>query len=316
MSRKILLLAPFFLLLITCKEKDHENPYDSILPAVDNDNPDLAALEEGSFPWLHEKIFRPTCANSGCHDGTFEPEFRSISSSYNSLVNHPVIANTPGLDFEYRVTPFNASTSFIHERLTTEVENTSGQMPLESNDDWDQNSAMYIQKITDWINAGAKDLYGNPAPSGEADFPPNVYGVAVFPHNNTTTPYEREPNEFGIGPFLVDDALVDVWIFAYDLETFIANLTGEVKASTSASDFSSALTGPLVFNSNPVMALDFGNNLTGFYHKATINLSGASSGSTYYLRNYLEDGVQPNPTEIPNASSQSFWFLIFSMKIV
>ncbi|MBK7268515.1 MAG: hypothetical protein IPI07_03030, partial [Flavobacteriales bacterium] len=30
---------------------------------------------------------------SGCHDGTFEPEFRTIASAYNSLVYHPVIAN-------------------------------------------------------------------------------------------------------------------------------------------------------------------------------------------------------------------------------
>ena len=35
----------------------------------------------------------PTCANSGCHDGTFEPDFRTVGSSWNTLVNHPVIAN-------------------------------------------------------------------------------------------------------------------------------------------------------------------------------------------------------------------------------
>jgi hypothetical protein len=27
-----------------------------------------------------------TCANSGCHDGTFEPDFRTLEGSYNTLL--------------------------------------------------------------------------------------------------------------------------------------------------------------------------------------------------------------------------------------
>src|SRR5436190_551220 len=101
----ITLMSTLFIvvsLLYSCKKDEVKNPYAEVQPVVHNDNPDLATLPEGSFAWLHAKIFRPTCANSGCHDGTFEPEFRSINSAYNSLVHHPVIANTPNNDFEFR----------------------------------------------------------------------------------------------------------------------------------------------------------------------------------------------------------------------
>ncbi|MBL7943687.1 MAG: hypothetical protein JNM00_13020 [Flavobacteriales bacterium] len=304
------------ILIVSCKTSDPENPYEGITTVVENDNPDLAALEEGSFPWLQEKVFRPTCANSGCHDGTFEPEFRSISSSYNSLVNHPVIANDPGQTFEYRVVPNNADASWLHERLTVFVENTSGMMPLStSGSDWEENGDMYIQKITEWINNGAKDMYGNNAPPADADYPPMIYGFVAFPHNNITTPYPREVNKNGIGPVLVDNDLVDVWVLAYDQETLFSGLSGEARLSDDPTDFTGAVSFPFVYNSSPLTALDFGNNTNYFYHKATLDLSGEAPGSTLYMRNYIEDGVQPNPAEIPNDASQYFWHLIFSMKI-
>jgi hypothetical protein len=139
-------------------------------------------MPEGSFAWLHAKVFRPTCANSGCHDGTFEPEFRSVGSAYNSIVNHPCISNTPDYAYRHRVVPGNADSSFMLLRMVEDVVNTSGIMPaaIDPDSDWEENQDYYIEKIRQWINSGAKDMYGNPAPAAEANMPPLCMGLLFF----------------------------------------------------------------------------------------------------------------------------------------
>ncbi|MFM9984087.1 MAG: hypothetical protein ACKVOK_02590 [Flavobacteriales bacterium] len=304
--------------LQSCKKNtDPVNPYANIVIPPPAYNPTVDDLPEGSFAWLHGKIFKPTCANSGCHDGTFEPEFRSISSAYNSLVNHPVISNNPGNTFEYRVVPFNSAESWLHERLTVNVENTSGMMPLEFGDsDWPENNDYYIQKITDWINSGAKDMYGNPAPSANANTPPLVYGMVVYPHNNTTTPYTREVDSpYGIGGFEVPNDLVDVWILPYDDNAGVNQFESiSLKASASATDFGTFIPGTFSLQT-PIAGYDFNNEPQSLYYKCTLDLSTATPGETWYMRCYVDDGVQTNITEIPNNSSQPFWYLLFSLKI-
>ncbi len=314
----LLLIALVVIVFAACKKgNDVTNPYDSIPPVVNNDNPTADDLPVGSFAWLHGKIFKPTCANSGCHDGTFEPEFRSIASSYNSLVNHPVISNNPQETFVHRVVPFDANASFLHERLTVDIENTSGIMPLTSGDsDWDGNENFYISKITEWINAGAKDVYGNAAPSANVNTPPIVYGLAVFPHNTTTTAYPREVDSpYGIGAIEVPSDLVDVWIFPFDDNAGINQFAGiSLKAATNATDFATSINSTFSLLS-PITALDFGDTPNQFYYKATLDLSTATAGTTYYLRCYMDDGAQQQITELPNDSSQPFWYLIFSLKV-
>jgi len=300
-----------------CKKDELTNPYLSIVQPVPNDNPDADDLPIGNFAWLHAKVFSPTCANSGCHDGTFEPEFRTIASAYNSLVNHPVIANDQLGSFEHRVVPGNADASFLHERLYTFVPNTSGIMPLETNGtDWPQNGTLYKQKITEWINAGAPDIYGNPAPSSEINSPPVVYGLAIFPQNNTTNPYPREVDSpYGIGAIEVASSIVDVWILPFDDNAGINQFNSiTLKTSSSATNFNSPSSVPFLL-STPISALDFGNNANPFYYKASLDLSSYMPG-TYYLRVYLNDGVQSTLTELPNNSSTPFWYLIYSIKIL
>jgi hypothetical protein len=302
----------------SCKRETPLNPYDAIVRPVDNDNPDVDDLPMGSFAWLHGKIFRPTCANSGCHDGTFEPEFRTIASAYHSLVQHPVIANDPDGTYEYRVVPGNANLSFLHARLTSFVPNTSGQMPLdyEPDSDWPANSTLYIQKITEWINTGAKDLYGNPAPPADINAAPLVYGIAVFPVGNTTTPYPRETNSpLGIGSIMVPPGLVDVWIFTFDDNAQTTGFTSiALKASDELAGFGDAPSVPFVLSA-PINALLIDNSPSPFYYKATLDLSAAQPGEVWFLRNYIDDGVQTQLTEIPNSASAYFWYLLFSLKI-
>jgi hypothetical protein len=298
-----------------CKKTEVENPYATIPASAPDYTPSADDLPVGNFAWLHAKIFKPTCANSGCHDGTFEPEFRTIASSYNSLVNQPVINNNPMNSFTHRVIPFDAENSWLHERITVDVENLSGIMPLETGDsDWDENSTFYIQKITEWINDGAKDMYGNPAPSATANTPPLIYGMAVFPHNNTTTPYARDPDSpYGIGAFEVPAGLVDVWIFPFDDNAGVNQFQSiTMQAGTTATNFVNPISTTFSLQS-PITALDFGDSPQSFYYKATLDLTGVASGQTRYLRCYVDDGAQPTITEIPNDASQPFWYLLFSV---
>ena len=316
-------LVFFFMVLVvvSCKKDGEEltNPYEGLTVPVDNDNPDADALPEGSFAWLHAKVFRPTCANSGCHDGTFEPEFRTISSAYNSLVNHPVIANDPGNNFSYRVVPGNHQQSWLYQRLTVEVDNTSGMMPLATDpgSDWPELSNFYVEKIAQWIDDGAKDMFGNPAPAAGVNGIPLAYGMAVFPTGNTTNPYPREENPtLGVGSILVPTGPVDLWFGAVDDNAGVNNFTSfSMKVSSNITDFSNAVEVPCTL-SGPITALDFTDNTTQLYYKATFDFSGIPAGEQRYVRVYINDGVQPSVTELPNSSSNYFWFLLFSLKTI
>jgi len=303
-----------------CKKHEIVNPYENQTPVVNNHNPSIDALPVGNFAWLHAKIFRPTCANSGCHDGTFEPEFRSINSAYNSLVNHPVISNDQTSSFTYRVVPGSSDLSFLHERLTVEIPNTSGMMPLsvDPGSDWTANKTLYIQKIKEWIDGGAKDMYGNSAPPAIGDIVPAIYGMAIFPQGNTTTPFPRETESiYGIGAIEIPAGPVDVWILSTDNGIYNpVYQSASIKASLSAQEFTNTINADYMYNSTPIMAQSFFEAAGPFYYKATLNFTGATPGTTYYIRSYLDDGAQPSITEIPNNNSAPFWYLLFSVKII
>lgn len=301
-----------------CKEVELDNPYEDLEYPDTTPTNQLVNIPEGNFAWLHAKIFRPTCSNSGCHDGTFEPDFRTIASSYNSLVYQPVIANNQANSFEYRVIPGDHLSSWLHERLTVDVVNTSGMMPLvvdTATTDWIVQKSLYIQKIRDWIDAGAPDMYGNLPVSNVPNPAPLVYGMLAFPNNNITTPYQREQNPtLPIGSILVQPGLVDFWFAAFDNNAGFNNYASfTVKASESLSDFSNAVDIPCSL-STPVIGLDFTGSMAQFYYKATLDFSALTPGETMFLRVNLSDGVQPLPTEVPNASSNYFWYLLFSVK--
>jgi len=151
-------------LFVGCGEDDDTfiNPYDQIDEEIQQDSTDTE-LDPTSLAGLHANIFIKTCANSGCHDGTFEPDFRTVESSYNTLVNHPIIKNDPQNSFEVRVLPGDAAASQLVTRLEKDIDDNSGIMPLiiEPDSDWPEKREEYIQNIKDWIAAGAKDALGN-----------------------------------------------------------------------------------------------------------------------------------------------------------
>ncbi|WP_306639939.1 hypothetical protein [Sanyastnella coralliicola] len=315
-AKLVILLLVLGLVLVQCKKDDPENPYEDIV-RVQNDNPDANDLPVGNFAWLHAKVFKPTCANSGCHDGTFEPEFNTISSSYNSLVNHSVISNDAGFTFNYRVVPGSASQSLLNERLTNDIPNSSGIMPLEVDEDsdWNELSASYISAIAEWINSGAPDMFGNMPGEAGADLPPQVEGLMAFPAGNTTTPYERDEDGFGITPILVDAAPIDIWVYATDDQTAPQDLmVNEIRYAESIEEIDSALASLFSTGEN-VNGLNFNDAPVTFLHKATIDLTNVESGTTLFLRTYFDDGAQESVTAIPNENSNEIITSIFVIRV-
>jgi hypothetical protein len=92
------------LFLVNCTEDDLLlNPYDGI----DYSDTTLVidTLSSTSFVKLHRDFLGPSCNVMGCHDGSFEPDFRTVQSSYNTLVYHPILKNNLDETFTYRVVP-------------------------------------------------------------------------------------------------------------------------------------------------------------------------------------------------------------------
>ncbi len=315
--KRVLYFLFIGLFVFSCKKDETGNPFDNI-EVIENQTPDFGAVSETNFAFLHEKVFAPTCANSGCHDGSFEPEFRSISSSFNSLVNHAVISNDPQNSFTKRVVPGSIDMSLLNARLTEFLPNTSGIMPLEVDEDsdWDENSADYINRIQEWITAGAPDMYGNLPGLGSVNLPPSIDGFLVFPEGDTTTPYERDPDVVGITPILVNSQVVDIWILISDDQTPPNEFTlTQVTTALAIADLNE-LDAVSYIEQSPLTALDFSGNNSNYIFKASIDLSGLQSGTVIYLRNFLNDGDSSENTEVPNSNSNDIITSLFTLEII
>ena len=179
-------------------QKETINPYD---------NPDLLApLEDTTtyfsdptnFAALYNNIFVPHCANSGCHDGSFEPDFRTIESSYNTLLYQPVIKNNLDGEYQFRVLPGNINESVLYPRLLSNSDGSanfdvnSQVMPLTADIVYDPNQEHiwhsekedHISNIKAWIEDGAKDMFGNPGV--QPNNKPEMQGVVAFISGTTT----------------------------------------------------------------------------------------------------------------------------------
>jgi hypothetical protein len=311
------IMVTLFIAFNACKREEPVNPYDEISDENEVVNP-IEALPVGNFAWLHAKIFSPTCANSGCHDGSFEPHFNTISSSYNTLVNHPVIANDAQFSFLHRVVPGDVGASLLYERLVNEIPNTTGIMPpvVDANSDWNDRKNEYLAAIASWINAGAPDMFGNLPVDGAVDFPPVVEGLLVFAPGSTTDPYTRDPESAAVSPIRVPAAMVDVRVAVVDDHTPPQNMAlSELRIATTINALASAPSLPLLL----VPALQqtgFTGGETLYHHLVSIDLSGYQSGTVLFLRTFFDDGVQPTVTAIPNDGSSPLITSLFTLEIL
>jgi hypothetical protein len=316
-KRKITILISCIVLSIvaitSCKKDKFINPYDDPALKAPATNPDAANLSPSNFAYLHAKLFKPTCANSGCHDGTFPPEFRTINSAYNTLVYQKPINTDNGI-FRYRVYPYKADSSILFHRLNVPL--GSGLMPLviDPQSDWTTKKDEYILDIKNWINAGAKDMFGNYPQHGNKQ--PQITGFLAFPAGNTSTPFARASGN--IVPIEVPaNSSVDLWFLIKDDSTSSANLTSSIcKVSTSFDNFNTATNLTLSYNSSGITANDFTESASQFTHKTTFNTAGFPSGTYLYIKTFIDDGSQSVPTEIPNAGTSDIMSGYFALKIL
>ncbi|MCF8463532.1 MAG: hypothetical protein K9G41_01720 [Flavobacteriales bacterium] len=310
-----LCLLSLFLLSISSCSKDEKNPFDNPDNLPPQDTTAIENVDPTSFVGLHQNIFKPTCANSGCHDGTFEPDFRTIESTYNTLVLHPIVKNNPAATYEYRVKPGSLSESILWLRLNEDIDGISGIMPLDAfydpESEWNAKKAEHLSNISTWIMNGAKDMFGN-APNENNQQPGigGIYATADGVHCNSGSQMDVP----------IGTQSVQVWFAIYDNDTDLnsytyakAKMSGQIGFETDSlittyDLFQNQTTGNIQpgFTGEPVE----------FTHQFTFNPSQFAQDSTYYVRVHLKTDAQPDPTIIPQDGSQLYIKKYFSWRFV
>lgn len=307
----ILILFGFVIFFSCKKDPEFINPYDELTTSNDDDEITVN-LNSTDFAYLHRQIFAPTCANAGCHDGSFFPDYRTISSSYNTMVYQPVTNNHPSQPRDYRVDPGSSANSMLVVRLEEFIPNTSGKMPLQvdPDSDWSQNKDTYIQNIKDWINQGAKDMFGNAPQVGNAN--PEVVGVQAFALGNTSAPFNRMAGA-GMQPIAIPSSQIDLWLAVTDDVTSSNNITyNKIKVDSSLTNFANI--------TEQALNIESGFSYTGFSganvnynRKISLDFSSYPTGTPLFLRIYLQDADHTDPVEIPNIGSSNIQILYFSL---
>jgi len=259
-------------------------------------------------------IFSPTCANSGCHDGTFEPDFRTVSSTYNTLVHQPIVKNDPQGSYTFRVKPGSPDESVLMARLTFDIDNNSGIMPLvvEPDSDWPNKAETYKQNISDWIQAGAKDIFGNsPSTSNQL---PQMEG-AMARANGVWL--ERSGNGQSSISILETVNSIELFFAFSDDVTSSQDLTeNTVRFSNQKDNYENAEILNLQINNAAQQQIGYFGNNVNYYHSVTINPQDyASLGETIYFRTKIKDSDNP-VIEIPSDAGADYIKDYFSFTII
>ncbi|MFM2047517.1 MAG: hypothetical protein RI955_63 [Bacteroidota bacterium] len=313
----IAFLSASVLLTISCKKEYVDgttpdlptNPYSAIKYPT---NITAVTIDSNSFVGIHKYIFAAKCAMPGCHDGAFEPDFRTVQSAYNTLVLQPVKKNNTAQNFVYRVKPYDATLSWLHERILTN-DSVLGRMPLYDN----MLAASQIQKITNWINAGAPDVFGNVA--GLPNAPPQTFGIVATIPNGLNPSYRIDTIRNGspFMPFLVpNNTLLTIWFGLYDDTETPAQFTfNKIKFSTNPTDFSLANYQNLNFNSSAVWLDNLFGTHKPYFYSFTINTNQFTAGTPVYMRIYTKDSQHSLPTEIPSSGLDFYLQSYFSFVV-
>lgn len=300
--RLIILFLGLSVLAISCKEDATvDNPYDNQIPENADGEVEIEdkEIDPISIQGLHKNIFKPTCANSGCHDGLFEPDFRTVESTFNSLINQEPIKNDELDPLPARVVPGDHTRSMLIRRLEEDLNNNSGIMPLalEPDSDWPEKKEEYIQNIKDWIDAGALDSDSN---SREViDYPPQLEGMIVVKNGNVIQRGGR------YNPVNVSRSLgnVDVWFAYSDAESDFLDFTNlQWNHSIHFMEFDSLTWQPMQYVATAHTETGMNLEDTDHHFKFTLNLTNYASGDVIWLRTRISDAA--NEIELPNDNSQ------------
>lgn len=315
--KNILILFGLSLLLIACSTQSiepeiPENPFDLIENPTDT--LDQEVVDTSSIVGIHRFIFSLSCAVPGCHDGSFEPDFRTVQSAYSSLVYQPVIKNTQDQAYKYRVLPGSLEESWFYYRITTEDQEL-GRMPLYDNplDEWK------IEAVKDWIMEGARDQFGNKAKLPNQQ--PKFKALAAF---QRTGGYEIRVDTFrdnDAAPFGSKYGLpVTIWFELEDDSTQAADFQDvEVKMDVDPQNlFDFSPDHSFTAQYNPRSIPDFygpGEDET-FHWSISFNNTLVPAQKYAFLRIYLNDGDQEENLEYPHNNSSQEDILYMTMFVV
>jgi len=282
MKKVIITLAMLGLIAACTKEvSDSNNPFDVDDP-VDTTT---VKLTPGTIQSLHKNVFVVKCANPTCHDGSFEPDFRTVQSTYSSLVYQPVTKNDDNGSYTYRVHPGKADESWLMRRLT--ADEVLGRMPLYAN----PLSTQEIDEIKYWINQGAKDMEGNPP-----DLPnlqPTVHGYQIQDTAEVRIDTNKV-NGWASATILSPSTEYAMYFYIEDDNTATADLKNQkIEFSYDRDQWSP------FYQITPVKIWD---KVT----RASFNTASFQQNTNVYFRYYVED-EQGAGTEMPEDGSE-FWF--------
>lgn len=281
-------------LLLACEKSEPPvNPFDGQVVNQDTVQLEIINPEPNSFAGIYQNVLRPTCANVGCHDGTFEPDYRTLESAYNTLVYQTPIKNDG--NYNFRVEPYKPQTSVILGRLNGLL---TPAMPIqiEPDSDWPQKKAQYISNIQTWISNGAPDIAGNIRQFNQPV--PELIGAGAsisdiwMQRTNTT------------GPIVMPKASSNVRLyFAFHHDIMLPKdfQYNKIAYASEANGFGGPQEYPLQILTTPRYERGFYGDLVAYTHYIDINPEADFDllQEQWFFRVYVQD--EQNPLmEIPN----------------
>ncbi len=319
MTKRILLLLSFcisiLLVQMACKKEYVPgnippapfNPFDTIHYPYNLVN--ALPIDSNSFAGIHAYIFASKCANPGCHDGHFDPDFRTVQSAYSTLVYQHVTKNNLAGSFVYRVKPGDVANSWLHERITT-IDPVLGRMPLYDS----MLSARQINRIKNWIQAGAPDIFGQV--SSPTNTIPQTFGIVAFAQvGSNWVQVDTIRGGSTLNPMLVpNNTNLKIWFGVYDDVQTPFQLTNLfVKFSSNPSDFSASTAYPLTVQTTPTYFSNvFGANKP-YFLSYTVNTASLPNNQPVYYQISVQDANHATPTLIPSVGNQPYILSYFSL---
>ena len=301
------------MVLHSCKKPNEtvpHNPYDDI--HRDDTTAYGIPLDSLTITYVHKKVLSTRCALPGCHEGHFEPDFRTPQSSFSTLVYAPINKNNTAATYTYRVIPRDTSHSVLYARITNCCFVTQNdRMPQDNIGVPLPDSS--INLIASWIMHGSRDMFGNvpKLPNKE----PTINYYAAFDTISLVPPFAFPTKRYdtirlsGIGynPFVVP-VNKSVFYFAVivtdDSTAQGSLLVNKLKISTHADDFTAATQ----LTCNYINYGGFSAWLTA------VPMNSLPTGDTLYMRYYVNDGSHANNTEFPRTDMvypyKTFWSFI------
>jgi hypothetical protein len=271
-------------------------------------------LDSSSFLGIHSYILAPSCAVPGCHDGHFEPDFRTIQSTYETLVFHPVVKNNAESSFDYRVEPGSKERSWLYERITTD-DPVLGRMPL-----YDTLSTAEIRAIGDWIDQGAGGLDGT-LPQ-EPNLSPSVFGILAYLDDSNGIRFDTLRADAFSPIELPRNSVIELWLGLYDSDpqgTFIdGNQLSQTSLLISEHPFDYGQAIELTLEDQAASEPHYGSTFFSnsyqlpYYHSVRINTSQFAVNHTYFMRAVMQDPDHAEPVTWPDDGSLSYYLTLMS----